>query len=118
MDITKMESIFDLEALKARKKAASHLPKKKENKVTILKKEPKWFELPLTPDCFVKRTDKNGKVYAQHKEWKNTIWIGPYNNEDELNKVLKSYMAISKKSYLKKSSIENLHSIIMEETDW
>ena len=77
-----------------------------------------WYKKEITPDCFTTKTDKNGKFYAQHNAWKKTIWIGPYNSEEELNKIIKKYVANSKKEPMQRIWIEGLHSIIMKDKDW
>ena len=94
-----------------------HLPRKiKDAKKP--KVEKKWFEKEITADCFIKRSDKKGKYYAQHKEWKQNIWIGAYDTEKELDKVLKDYITSSKKPPMARLIVKNLHSILMDEKDF
>ena len=89
----------------------NHLPKKRLTK-------PKWFETQITSEQFETQKDKKGKLYGHHKAWKNNIWIGPYDTEEELNKVISSYESASKKPFGKRKEIKNLHSVIMTDKDW
>jgi len=95
-------------------KKANHLPKK----IGRTPKIPKWYEKPISKDDFVSMTDKNGKVYGRHKEWKKTIWIGPYDTDEELSKVIASYVSVTKKPFGNRKEIKNIHSIIMNDKDW
>lgn len=88
----------------------NHLPKKK-------KKEPKWFEGNITSDCFTIKKDNKGKFYGHHKAWKSNIWIGPYDSEEELNKVIASYVTITKKPFGQRKELKNVHSIIIEKEE-
>ena len=89
----------------------THLPKKR-------KQEPKWFEKQITADQFEIKKDKNKKFYGHHEAWKNNVWIGPYDTEEELNKVIASYASITKKPFGQRKEIKNVHSVIMEDKDW
>lgn len=89
----------------------SHLPKKRQTK-------PKWFETQITTEQFETRKDKKGKFYGHHEAWKNNTWIGPYDNEDELNKVIASYVSVSKKPFGKRKELKNVHSIVIEKQEW
>ena len=89
----------------------NHLPKK-------IKKEDKWFEKQITKEQFETKVSKDGKFYGHHVEWKKTIWIGPYDTEDELMKVINSYVSITKKPFGQRKSLKNVHSVIMTEKDW
>lgn len=91
--------------------ANSHLPKKRQ-------KKNKWFEGQITIDQFETRNDKKGKFYGHHEAWKSTIWIGPYDTEEELNKVIASYASTTKKPFGQRKEIKNVHSIIINEKDW
>ena len=100
-----------MNSLNGAKSTENHQPKKHKTKL-------RWFEQPMTADCFTTKTDRDGKFYAQHNAWKKTIWIGPYNSEEELNKIIKKYIANSKKKPMERLWIEGLHSIIMKDKDW
>ena len=90
-----------------------HLPKK------VVKKDIlKWYQKPILPEQFISKQDKTGKIYGHHEAWKNTLWIGPYDTEEELGKVIAQYVSNSKREPMKKKEIKNLHSIIMTEKDW
>ena len=93
------------------KKENNHLPKKRQ-------RELKWYQKQILPEDFISRKDKNGKIYGHHKEWKNTIWIGPYETEEEINKVISSYVSVTKKPFGQRKEIKNVHSIIINEKDW
>jgi hypothetical protein len=84
-----------------------HLPKKRVQK-------PKWFEGKIEKEQFKIKTDKNGKFYGQHEAWKKTIWIGPYDTEEEINKVIDSYVSVTKRPFGKRNSLKNVHSIIID----
>lgn len=89
----------------------SHLPKKR------LQKQ-KWFEGQITSEQFEIRKDKKEKFYGHHEAWKSTIWIGPYDTEEELNKVIASYVSTTKKPFGQRKEIKNVHSVIIEDKDW
>ena len=89
----------------------SHLPRKR-------LVEPKWFQKQITEDQFEIKQNKKCKYFARHEAWKSTIWIGPYDTEEELSKVISSYASITKKPFGKRKEIKNLHSVIMTEKDW
>jgi hypothetical protein len=93
--------------MKTNKKDNIHLPKKRI-------KEKKWFEKQITPEQFEIKQDKKGKFYAQHNEWKKTIWIGPYETNEELSKVIASYVSTSKKPFGERKPLKNVHSFIGE----
>ncbi len=92
-------------------KSTKHLPKKRQ-------KEPKWFQKQISAEDFVVKTGKNGKIYGHHKEWKNAVWIGPYETEEEINKVIASYVSVTKKPFGQRKEIKNIHSIIINEKNW
>ena len=100
----------------ARKVDDKHLPKKrvKEQKPVELE----WYQKQIESTDFVLKKDKNGKSYAHHIAWKSHIWIGPYDTEEELSKVISSYVSITKKPFGKRKEIKNIHSVIMTENDW
>ena len=105
-----MALVVDEELLKKRKEAQTqkeHHPKQRE-----VKKEPytKWSN--LKKNDFIKKEFK-GLFYGQHKEWKKRIWIGPYKTEDELDKVINSYVKETKKDTLNRN-IKNIHSILLD----
>ena len=80
--------------------------------------EPKWYEKCMDEGVFEQRTGKDGKIYGHYNEWKETIWIGPYKDEDELNKVIASYIKETKKPFGKRKEIKNIHSFIVEKEDF
>lgn len=82
------------------------------------KKEPKWYEKCMDEGIFEQRTGKDDKIYGHYNEWKETVWIGPYKDEDELNKVIASYTKETKKPFGKRKEIKNIHSIIVEKEDF
>lgn len=90
--------------------ALEHLPKKRQV-------EPKWFQKQITADQFEIKQNKDGKYFAHHEEWKKTIWIGPYDTEEEINKVIDSYVSVTKRPFGKRKELKNVHSILMDEKD-
>lgn len=74
--------------------------------------EKKWWQLPINKKDFIKKNIDN-KYYGHHKDWKEHIWIGAYDSEKELDKVIKSYVDETKKPPMYRK-IENIHSIIIE----
>lgn len=110
-----MKGIIDEDLLNERK-AASHLPKKREGVKSSnkIKEVIKQFAM----SDFTDRQDSKGLFYGHHKDWKSKIWIGPYKTKEALNKVILDYIADSKRSPLNRKGVNNLHSIIMEEKDW
>lgn len=91
-----------------------HAPKKKPQ---FSKTEPKWFEIQIVPDDFTVKQDKQGKYYAQHKKWKKNIWIGPYKAKEELDKVIASYVSVTKKPFGSRKELKNVHSILIEKDE-
>ena len=91
--------------------SAEHQPVKKPKKL-------KWFQKQITADQFVTRKGKNGKFYGHHTDWKSKIWMGPYDTEEELNKVIASYASTTKKPFGQRKEIKNLHSVIIEENEF
>ena len=100
----------DLDDIKKNKEELS----KKNNKVTP-KKLPKivqWWEKELKIDEFVTK-ENNGKWFGHYSVWKKNIWIGPYESEQEVNKVIKDYVRESKKP-IGSRILKNIHSIILK----
>ena len=87
--------------------AFEHMPKKRQI-------EQKWFQKQIAADQFEIKQNKDGKYFAHHEAWKKTIWIGPYDTEEELTKVIASYVSVTKKPFGKRKELKNVHSIIME----
>ena len=108
-----MEQIIDKDALAKRKAmAAQPTNKHQPTKRKLIKiEEPKWFQKPISIDCFEIKESKNGKFYAQHKEWKKNIYIGGYDTKDELNKVLEDYCKNSKRSPMNKKAVKIAQAI-------
>ena len=97
--------------MKNKNDLTAHLPKKR-------KGEPKWFEGKITSESFITKKDWKGKFYAHHNEWKDKIWIGPYDSQEEVDKVIASYVAISKKPFGDRKELKNVHSIVIEKQEW
>ena len=93
-----------------------HLPKKmiKDEKPVELK----WFQKKITEDSFTIKQDKKGKFYAHHNEWKDRVWIGPYDSKEEIDKVIDSYVSVTKKPFGSRKELKNVHSILIEKQDW
>lgn len=70
----------------------------------------KWNNMQA--DKFIIR-EYESKFYGHYEEWGDRIWIGPYDNEEELNKVIMSYVKETKKDPLKRN-INNIHSILID----
>lgn len=94
----------------------NHLPKKNKQRKQKSRtaREPKWFEKQITSDQFEIKQGKNGKFYSRHKEWKSTIWIGPYDSKEAVNKVINSYVSVTKKPFGERESLKNVRSFIGE----
>lgn len=107
-----MKAIIDEDLLKERKETASSAI----TKTTIVNEKfeiiPKWFQIPIKKSDFIIKEHEN-KFYAQHKEWKKNIWIGAYDNEDELNKVINSYVKETKKQSMDRN-IQGIKSILID----
>ena len=94
----------------ARRISNKHLPKKREQKPVELK----WFQKPIEPTDFSIKKDKGGKLYAHHVAWKEHIWIGPYDTEEEIDKIIAQYVANSKRDPMKRKEFKNVHSILID----
>ena len=75
---------------------------------------PKWWELQLKIDDFI-FLERDNLYYARHKEWKETILIGPYESRDELNKVMAAYVKETKKDRLQRKIPKNLKTLVLPE---
>ena len=97
-------------------KEKSNLPKK----VDKAKCKPfvEWYKKEITADCFEIRKGNDNKYYAHHKDWKKTVWIGPYDSEDEVKKVINSYVSVTKKPFGERKELKNVHSIIVNDKDF
>lgn len=108
-----MALVVDESLLESRKKNENKDSKKE---VETIKEEPKhsynkWDNIQKSD--FIKK-ESDGNFYAQHKEWKKNIWIGPYSTEKELDNVINSYVTETKKDILHRD-IKNIHSVLMIE---
>lgn len=109
-----MKIVVDEELLKQNKEATKeqgNVPKLNKEKVEIIV-EKKWWELPISKDDF-KIKKYEDKFYAHHKDWKDCVWIGPYESKKDINEVIKSYEIESNKPMMGRKLI-NVHSIIIE----
>ena len=91
--------------------------KRKVQAQTVEIKEVKtpWYRRPIEREAFSIREGKNGQFYAQHNEWSKRVWIGPYQSEDAVNKVIDSYVEESLKGNLDKKPTNSIHSIVVED---
>lgn len=88
-----------------------HMPKKRHS-------EPKWFQKQITVEQFEIKKNKKEKYFAHHEAWKKTIWIGPYDTEEDTLKVIDSYVSTTKKPFGQRKQLKNVHSIIIEDKEW
>ena len=105
-----MERIIDKEQLKERKESVKQV--KEEPKEVETKKELKWFEKPMSKDKFIVK-EIDGKFFAQYEGWKESVWIGAYETEKEVEDVIKMYVKETKKNPIERI-LKNVHSIIMD----
>lgn len=107
-----MERIIDKESLRERKPISTNkeleIEPSEKDKVEI---ERKWFEKPMVKDKFIIKEIEN-KFYAQYEGWKENIWIGAYNNEQELIDVIKMYIKETKKKPIDRN-MKNIHSVLL-----
>lgn len=107
-----MSTIIDKEELIKRKeksvKNIEIIEEEKEKKETV---ELAWWQKEIKKSDF-KKKEINGEYFAQHKDWKENIYIGAYPSEKELDKVIKSYVDESKKPPMYRD-IKNVHSVIL-----
>lgn len=93
---------------------ASFVAKKRRKVVTetIIDKIDKlpWYLKPIEKESFISRKDKKGNFYICHKKWSEHIWIGPYADEKEVEKIIDSYV----KREIKTNSI---HSVWIDDTE-
>lgn len=74
-----------------------------------------WYQKPINSEDFTSRLSKDGKFYVRHKEWHNTIWIGPYSSKKDVEDIIASYVEESLKAPLnRKMDINKVHSIHIE----
>ena len=111
-----MSAAINQEELDKRKAEAKEKEDKKKKAIKInepIADKPKqWWQLPILKTDFKSKTIE-GKFYAHHKEWKDNIWIGPYETKKELNSVISSYVNESSKDSLDRK-LENVHSILID----
>ena len=112
-DPKKLMALVVDESLLENKKKNENKDSKREDKQS--KEEPKhsynkWDDIQKSD--FIKK-EVDGNFYAQHKEWKKNIWIGPYRTEKELDKVINSYVIETKKDILHRD-IKNIHSVLID----
>lgn len=94
--------------------------RKQINTVSILEKISKlpWYKRPIEYSAFTTRKAKNGKYYARHKEWSTHIWIGPYNTQEDVNRIINSYVVKSAEKPLNKiTPNEEIHSVYIEDSE-
>ena len=109
-----MDAIIDKEALEERRRLA--MPKKRSEVVKSAEDKPKsvpWYRQPISDADFIRAESPDKKAYARHKEWKETIWIGPYESKASLESVITEYVRNAKRSVLKRKSVKGLHSVIL-----
>lgn len=75
---------------------------------------PKWWELPLKMDDFI-FLEREGLYYARHREWKETILIGPYESRDDLSKVMTAYVKETKKNRFYRKIPKNFKTLVLPE---
>ena len=73
-----------------------------------------WYRRPLDKSEFRYKLAKNGRYYVRHKEWGNTVWIGPYTTVDVVEKIIESYVVESLKDTLDKKTDSSIHSVIID----
>jgi hypothetical protein len=73
-----------------------------------------WYRRPLDKSEFRYKLAKNGRYYVRHKEWGNTVWIGPYTTVDAVEKIIESYVVESLKDNLDKKTDSSIHSVIID----
>ena len=73
-----------------------------------------WYQKPIMREDFVTKIGRDKKLYVHHKEWKENIFIGPYNNTHEITDVISSYVMMSLKTTLDKAPVDNIHSIVID----
>lgn len=93
------------------KDSMQHLPKKITSKVKVQQ----WYEQPITMDCFEVKVGNDKMYYARHLQWKEKIYIGPYETKEDVEKVLSDYIKNAKKDRMKRREVKNLHSAIIED---
>lgn len=109
-----MERIIDKEQLKERKENVKQVVKEEPKDVEIKnesKKELKWFEKPMTKDKFIIK-EIDGKFFAQYEGWGESVWIGAYDSEKEMEDVIKMYVKETKKNPIDRI-LKNVHSVIL-----
>lgn len=74
-----------------------------------------WYKRPIEREAFSIKESKDGKFYAQHNEWSKRVWIGPYQSEDAVNKIIDSYVMESLKGSLDKKLPNSIHSVLIED---
>lgn len=73
-----------------------------------------WYRRPLDKSEFSHKLAKNGRYYVRHKEWSESVWIGPYRNIEDVKAVVDSYMVESLKNNLEKKCDSSIHSVIID----
>jgi hypothetical protein len=73
-----------------------------------------WYKRPLDKSEFSYKLAKNGRYYVRHKEWGNTVWVGPYTTIDAAERIIESYVVESLKDTLDKKADSSIHSVIID----
>lgn len=106
-----MARIIDEEQLKERKESSKSSSKKiKTEEIKEENKELKWHQKPMKKEKF-KVQEIDNKFFAQYDEWKENIWIGPYDTEKDVNDVINMYVKETKKKPINRI-MKNIHSIL------
>ena len=94
--------------------------RKKEKPIVVTDIKPvkvAWYERPLSKEEFIIREAKDKKLYIRHKEWSETIYIGPYKTKKEVDEIIDSYINTSLEMSLSKKIDSRVHSILIESPD-
>ena len=117
------KSIFDLEALEKRKIASLIARGKQRKKEKNAKEKTEnesekptpWHRKELSQKDF--RTvfdEKKEMYYIRHIEWKPTTYMGPYPTMKEAQRVIKEYIEESKKPFLERHGLKDVHSYVSD----
>lgn len=112
-----LDNVTDKALLEANKLKRQEQEKKKNDKQQFKKeikeeKPLKWYDKNINISDFIVK-EYNNEWYGQVKYWKNNIWIGPYQSNDEINKIIKEYVNELKKPVLNRK-FKNIHSILLK----
>lgn len=77
-----------------------------------------WYRRPIERSAFTSRKAKDGKYYVRHKEWAETIWIGPYLTLTDCDDIITSYVEKSSVKPLDKiTPNKEIHSVYIDNVD-